>query len=169
MLYVGYPCIGKSSIAGKNNYVDLESSYFNDGSENWIERYVNVANDLSNQGFNVFISSHKKVRDFLNNNSIEFICIYPHAGLFDFWFNRAAERYKRTPSEKNLRALERITKHFHEDIRDLEEESYRKIIHKSDVENKSFNLIEFLSRNNTVMPNHPSHDKNDYAEQLLND
>lgn len=28
MIYVGYPCIGKSSIAGKDNFIDLESSNF---------------------------------------------------------------------------------------------------------------------------------------------
>ena len=33
MIYVGYPCIGKSSIAGQDRFIDLESSLFNDGSE----------------------------------------------------------------------------------------------------------------------------------------
>ena len=28
MIYVGYPCIGKSSIAGKDNFIDLESSFY---------------------------------------------------------------------------------------------------------------------------------------------
>ena len=33
MIYVGYPCIGKSSIAGREDFIDLDSSLFNDGTE----------------------------------------------------------------------------------------------------------------------------------------
>lgn len=47
MIYVGYPCIGKTSIAGKNNFIDLESSLFNNGSDNWAKTYADVAIDLS--------------------------------------------------------------------------------------------------------------------------
>lgn len=33
MIYVGYPCIGKTSISGSDGFIDLESSIFNDGSK----------------------------------------------------------------------------------------------------------------------------------------
>lgn len=35
------------------------------------------------------------------------------------WFTRVAERYHRNPSEKNLRALERVARHYKDDITDL--------------------------------------------------
>lgn len=63
MIIVGYPCIGKSTYAVSHKYkaIDLESSNFiKDGS--WVESYCNVAIGLSEQGYDVFVSSHDDVR-----------------------------------------------------------------------------------------------------------
>ena len=62
MIYIGYPCIGKTTLAKeKNNFIDLESSYFSPFSSaapaNYLT-YCNLAMDLNNQYLphNVLIS-----------------------------------------------------------------------------------------------------------------
>ena len=122
MIYVGYPCIGKSSIAGQDRFIDLESSLFNDGSEHWEDKYVAVAKDLDEQGYDVFVSSHIEVRLALKEKGYTFICIFPDSKLYDYWFTRTAERYKDRPSDKNLAALVRVTKYFYSDIESLDGE-----------------------------------------------
>lgn len=122
MIYVGFPCIGKSSIAGGKN-IDLESSNMfigNSRSEGWEKIYCNIAIDLSKQGFNVFVSSHSLVWKELKNREQHFIAIFPSEQLEEVWIIRAEERYKNFPSDKNLKALNRIKSHFQEDIKELE-------------------------------------------------
>ena len=63
---IGYQGIGKSSCAGKNDCIDLESgSFWVDGkrAEEWYIPYCQIAMHLANQGYTVFTSSHKVVRD----------------------------------------------------------------------------------------------------------
>ena len=67
MIVIGYQGIGKSSLAGKNNCIDLESgNFWVDGkrSDDWYKIYCNIALHLHRQGFTVFTSSHQVVRDY---------------------------------------------------------------------------------------------------------
>ena len=114
MIYVGYPCVGKSSISGKNKNIDLESSnFFYHNKElnsvvrdnhSWIEIYVNIVEDLNKQGFNVFCSSHLGVVTELKKRNIQFCGIFPSEHLKDFWIKRAENRYNSNPSDKNKKA-----------------------------------------------------------------
>ena len=69
MIIIGYQGIGKSSVSGADSgCIDLESSNFwNEGvrADDWYIYYCNIALDLSKQGFTVFTSSHKEVREYL--------------------------------------------------------------------------------------------------------
>ena len=130
MIYVGYSCIGKTSISGRDGFIDLESSIFNDHSENWTEKYILTAENLSDQGYDVFVSSHKAVRDKLKEHNIKYICVFPAFNLEDAWFERLANRYKKIPSEKNLRALSGWP-YFREDITDLQKEDYIIVLHEA--------------------------------------
>ncbi len=141
MIYVGYPCIGKSSIAGQDNFIDLESSNFKH-LPNWVEEYVKIAQLLNSQGYNIFLSTHKEVRDELKKQQLTFVCIFPGIELYNRWFERLASRYKHSPSDKNLRALEHVTKHYKEDIDDLMTEDIILVIH--DIK---YNLIDFIKSN----------------------
>ena len=65
MIISGYQGIGKSSLAGKNNCIDLESgNFWVDGkrADDWYKPYCQIANHLSQQGYTVFVSSHEVVR-----------------------------------------------------------------------------------------------------------
>lgn len=134
MIICGFPCIGKSSVSGVQNtntkfqFIDLESSnLFYDVSgngdyqrhEGWEECYVNIAYDLHKQGFNVFVSTHSAVINELNKRGIDFAIIVPDYHLKDKWIARASERYEKDKSEKNKKALDRITNHFKEDVEGL--------------------------------------------------
>ena len=85
MIYVGYQGIGKSTLANKDlKYIDLESSNtFIDGErpKRWEAMYVNFAVCLSKQGYNVFISSHKVVRNEMLNRNIDFVSFVPSIAL----------------------------------------------------------------------------------------
>jgi len=80
LIVCGYPGVGKSSIAGWNKCVDLESSYFSyrpaydvhDGicvnipvrTDVWTKQYCPIAINLANQGFIVMTSYHKSVIEY---------------------------------------------------------------------------------------------------------
>ena len=131
MIYVGYQGIGKSSIAGKNNCIDLESGNFwvdDKRTDNWHKIYVNIAEHLSNQGYKVFLSSHKVVREELYNRGIEFTAICPSLKLKEQWINRLQERFDRTRSTKDFKALKNAEEKYEENIKDLASEKNTIII-----------------------------------------
>lgn len=131
MIYVGYQGIGKSSISGKNNCIDLESGNFwvdDKRVDDWHKIYVNIAEHLSNQGYKVFLSSHKVVREELHNRAIEFTAICPSLKLKEQWINRLQERFDRTRSTKDFKALKNAEEKYEENIKDLASEVHRIII-----------------------------------------
>lgn len=143
MIYVGYQGVGKSSISGKNNCIDLESGNFwlnNTRSEEWYKIYCNIAKHLDNQGYNVFLSSHKAVREELNNRNIDFIVIYSSLQLKDKWILRLKKRYKKTNLEKDYKALKNAELMYEENIKNLMNE--KNIIEIKDIEYNLINLIK---------------------------
>ena len=140
MIIVGYPGIGKSSLAGHSIYtnhgeivcIDLESSNFNNTKGNkikdWYKYYVELVIDLSSQGFIVFVSSHKDVIEELVKR--ETIGIYPHHTTIiipnpDYktaWVDKLQHRLTRTITkniqeyEKNHRAYHHVKDYFDEDM-----------------------------------------------------
>ena len=129
LIVIGYQGIGKSTLAGWCNCVDLESSdFYVDGqrNENWYKIYCNIALNIANQGFVVFTSSHKEVRDyfyqFLNNlphNVGNIVIFCPQTLQKKDWIDRLQERYDKTKSEKDKRALLNATEKYEENIYDL--------------------------------------------------
>lgn len=121
-IIMGYPCIGKTSISGDGWYVDLESSNFRDqfGNKipNWELVCANIAKDLSAQGYNVFISSHKSMQDILKKCE-NLIVVFPAVDLKEKWVDRASQRWREYGGDKNAFALNRIVSHYMQDIEDL--------------------------------------------------
>ena len=133
MIVIGYQGIGKSTLAQKQfKYIDLESSALRrDGVRwhNWYEPYCLVAEWLSKQGYIVFVSSHKEVRDYLNEFCEEPFCaVVPSEDLKDEWIDKLKKRYEQFPTDKNYRAymnaVDRYTKNIREikkDVKDVRE------------------------------------------------
>lgn len=125
MIITGYQGIGKSTLASRRaDIIDLESSSFwkvegdtKSRPDDWYVFYCQVAQHLSSQGYTVFVSCHREVRDFLSvHNEERFCAIFPHKSLKDDWLRKLLTRYETTKSEKDLRAYEHAIGSFDQDI-----------------------------------------------------
>ena len=131
MIYIGYPGIGKSSM---KEVIDLESSNFminGERDKNWAMTYAKIAIDLDKQGYNVFLSSHKEVREALKSLKAKFYCVFPCLELKSEWIYRLTDRFLNDNSEKNKKSLIRCITSYYEDISDLMQEENTIIIEKS--------------------------------------
>ena len=136
MIIVGYQCIGKSTLAKNlDNCIDLESSnFFVDGKrdKDWYKVYVNIAKHLSDQENIVFMSSHKIVREYMNEQNIEFTVICPSLELKDEWLKKLKDRYIYTRKDKDCRAWQNAASGYDEQINDLMQE--RDVVSLNDME-----------------------------------
>lgn len=121
MIIIGYPGIGKTSLGGRySQYIDLESSNWN-GPDNtkpdmWWVSYCKVAEDLSKQGYVVFVSCHPPVQNYFEESYEHVILIYPSLDLKEDWINRLSCRYEKDRSVKNLTALNNADLHYDKQI-----------------------------------------------------
>ena len=127
MIVIGYQGIGKSTLAQKDfRYVDLESSALRQGDvrwHNWYEPYCMIAEWLSRQGYTVFVSSHKEVRDYLNEFCEEPFCaVVPSESLKDEWIDKLKKRFEQFPTDKNYRAYMNAVDRYTENVREIKED-----------------------------------------------
>lgn len=149
MIIIGYQGIGKSTIAkGNPNIVDLESKcfWFNDERpDDWYVYYCQIAEDLSKQGYTVFVSSHAPVREFLAEYCTEpYAAIVPATFLKDEWIKKLHHRYQNTKSEKDYKAWKNAEARFAENIQEICEdvENYY-VIQKMDYSlNKALDILQ---------------------------
>lgn len=130
MIIIGYPGIGKSSISNSDTRcIDLESSNFfvNDKRpDDWYKYYVQIAQHLSAQGYTVFVSSHKVVRDELKATNAEDVAVcFPNINLKEQWLERLFNRYKRTRLDKDLRAAMNVEQNYLSNIVELHDEAIK--------------------------------------------
>lgn len=118
LIICGYPGIGKSSIAGWNNCIDLESSLFSHyedsrrkSDDNWVREYCNLAYYLALQGYTVMTSTHAAVIDCFDRFKVTHykdvpIAIFcPRYDMKEAWAIRLVNRYLNSENEKDLRAF----------------------------------------------------------------
>ena len=151
MIVIGYQGIGKSTLAGRNNrFIDLESSNFwVDGkkADDWYKPYCNIAEHLSRQGYIVFTSSHEVVRKQLENSLETVVLAFPSVELKDEWIDKLKDRFFRTNSDKDYKALMNAEDRYEENIKELESSN---IEHKMILRNIDYDLeaalIHFMNR-----------------------
>ena len=127
LVIIGYQGIGKSSLAGWKKCVDLESGNFFVGAkraDDWYIPYCQTALNIADQGYTVFVSSHKEVREYLSTallpeNIARVVVICPHWSLRDDWIERLQERYDRTHLIKDYKALMNAMERFEDNIAEL--------------------------------------------------
>ena len=125
MIIIGFPGIGKSTLACNNyKFVDLESSYFkpvNNRNDDWVVEYCQCAVYLSLHGFIVFVSSHKAVRDYLAKIHISepIVYIFPSERIKEQWVKKLEDRHMESGLDKDYRAFIRARDYYDYDIRDL--------------------------------------------------
>lgn len=148
MIIIGFPGIGKSSVTrayeGNTNttgYIDLESSNFVK-DDNWVKEYCDLAIDLELQGYNVFVSSHKDVREYLADKQDIFpdiVEVFPAKELRDMWLNRLESRYMKCKTDKNERALSYMCQNFDDAVDEMERDA---IIHKVRITKENMNDLK---------------------------
>ena len=105
LIISGFQGIGKSTYARTHlKCVDLESSNFDKTNKNWYKDYCKTALDLMSQGYTVFVSSHKVVRDYLLRETPYYIMVAPTLEQKEMFINRVKARYHEDPNPKNYRA-----------------------------------------------------------------
>ena len=124
MIIIGYQGIGKSTLANKSkNYIDLESSNFwhrGKRPDNWYIYYCNIAESLSKQGYNVFVSSHEVVRNRLKKYyKEELLCIIPSIELKDLWIRKLEDRWMNERTEKNYKAYMNAVDRYEDNINEI--------------------------------------------------
>lgn len=148
MIIIGFPGIGKSSVTraydGDTNttgYIDLESSNFVK-DDNWVEEYCDLATDLDLQGYNVFVSSHKAVREYLAERQgvyPDIVEVFPSKEIRTEWLNRLKSRYMKCKTAKNERALSYMRNNFDDAVDEMEHDA---IIHKIRINKENMNDLE---------------------------
>lgn len=158
LIICGYPGIGKSSIAGWDHCIDLESSKYTQSTiPLWPELYCKTAIELAKQDYTVFVSTHSKVIRYLHDHQIELkragvygpFLVYPDQKLQYQWLTKLLQRFQTDQTSKNYRAYERAKEHWEEDIAFLDSyaPSHSYVIH--DAKNYSFKSIVEELRNRT--------------------
>lgn len=120
MIIIGYPGIGKSTLSIANGqYVDMESSQFifsRVRPVRWAYFYARMAEDISRQGYNVFVSMHQEVVENLKFSDENVVIVCPALELKEQWIERLKTRWELDPSHKNYAAWQRAEKYYDMDI-----------------------------------------------------
>lgn len=147
MIIIGYQGIGKSTLAKDSlKYIDLESGNFwinGERDEQWYKPYCNIANHLSAQGYTVFTSSHKEVREELKNSSEVVKIAFPALELKTDWLIKLTNRYNESMLVENYKALMNASLYYEDNINDLMNEPFDKIV----INNIDYNLRELIEEN----------------------
>ncbi|MBQ2175781.1 MAG: hypothetical protein II453_12225, partial [Alphaproteobacteria bacterium] len=104
--------------------------------------YCNIACDLSKQGYAVFISSHKLVREWLKKIGMPFVSVSPAVEMKDIWLKKLEERYRLDPTDKNNKALVQAREYYERDVADMQRDEYPLILHG---ENYALNVLISLT------------------------
>ncbi len=141
MIIIGYPGVGKTSLAGRyNQYIDLESSNWNSPDNTkpdmWWWSYCKVAEDLSRQGYRVFVSCHPSVQKYFEESNEYVMVIYPSIELKEEWIKRISDRYERDRSIKNLAALNNVDLYYDKQIKSLNDSSFENKLVLKDINYK---------------------------------
>ena len=135
MIYCGYQGVGKSTYCRNNPNltVDLDSSMFTK-EEGWENGYVEKANEISNNGKQVFISAHPIVIETLIAKGYKFAVLIPSMDKM-VWKTRLEFRYLKNPSRPNLNALNDFVLNYDRDM-----------AYYHNLENRGVKIIEVVAR-----------------------
>lgn len=131
MIIIGYPGIGKTSLAGRNNCIDLDAKEFLtrcSSIDEWVTCYCNLANYLSNQGYTVFVSSQNEIRLHLEETSNEqLLIIYPSLALKNEWINKLKVTHMITNLETDLNEYNNVYQNYESQIQAIMDSPIDKI------------------------------------------
>ena len=115
MLICGYSGIGKTTYCQTHaNAYDLDSSAFSK-SRGWEAKYIMCAQMLAVRGKVVFISAHKAVINYLQENNIPFVLAIPDENK-EIWESLLKSRYAQTKANYALCALRDFYQNYDKDM-----------------------------------------------------
>ena len=120
MIICGFPGVGKTTLAKFSNWVDLESTPF---EKDWV-RYAKVAKHMSDNGYNVMVSTHPQLLEQFEQMEVRYTVVIPPIDDLKIYLNR----YKRRENDESFIAL--LEKEWENWLRDI---------------------ITFTSRNKTIV------------------
>lgn len=159
MIIVGYPEIGKRTLAGEDNCIDLNFNLFYPAKcymeklqEISIRNYCDVAVDLSKQGYTVFVSSHEAVLNrltyiaFTHNEDIAII--YPSIKLKDEWIEKLKVICENINTMEAYNAWKNAEKMYDQNIKDLNDpdRAMKYDFIRYEIESMDYDLSEILNR-----------------------
>ena len=157
MIFSAFQGIGKTTLAKSDlKIIDLESSSFDKNNEGWYKDYVRVAYDLVKQGYIVFVSSHKVVRDYILrtiDDKSNYAMIMYEKNLEVYCLDKLVERFEASPEDsdeahKNFRAYQRAASDFdpiYNELKFDEQNLGLKVIWLTD---KNYNLADIINNYN---------------------
>lgn len=144
MIIIGYQGIGKSTLAkNSKRFIDLESGCFwidEQRPQDWYKYYCQIAEHLSRQGYVVFTSSHKEVRNELKKSRELVTCCIPSLKLKDAWIEKLAERFKASGLDKDYKAWKNAEMCYEENIKDIIDDGF----YTYTIEEMNYNLREVI-------------------------
>ncbi len=145
MIVIGYPGVGKSTLAAKDRkYLDLESSVFSvDGvrREDWYKEYVVLAEYFSRQGYIVFVSSHGLVQQELIGSKERVVIVYPALMLYRSWIKKLKDRYDNDPVRKNYLAYQNVKEGILLQIKDMMKSPFERI----EIKDMNYDLEQMIA------------------------
>lgn len=140
MIIIGYQGIGKSTLAkNSKRFIDLESGCFwVDGQrpQDWYKYYCQIAEHLSKQGYIVFTSSHKEVREEFKKSKELVTCCAPSLELKSAWIDKLKDRYEFSKLEKDYKAWKNAEACYEENIIDITNDGFYTFV----IDNINYNL-----------------------------
>lgn len=154
MIIITYPGINVRQLAGRNNCIDLNphNLYINDKRPSkWIEYYCNFAEDLSNQGYTVFVACLPGViRRLISNCQEEVACIFPDESLEESWLTSMSVQFNITGDDRDFANYKSLQNNYIKLIIMLKNSGLKSYI--IDNMNYSLNKIVRQFQSNTAFP-----------------
>lgn len=136
MIIAGYIGIGKSTLCKKyKKYIDLSNLISSD--ENCVQQFCENVITLHEQGYTVFTTTNKLVRNYFKKHNVNYTVICPDPALEIDWFKKLKARYFNDTTDKNYQAVENVKNNFQKDIKDLLCEVHVEVIANVDYELQS--------------------------------
>jgi len=147
MIIVGYYGIGKSSLAGKENCIDLDIRPFLDsGDSMWYKTYLSVVESLSVQGFVVLLPPNPIVRKHLRSLKESIFYVYPSLELKDYWERKMRKDWTIEELNGTLREGQKeyeyklVVKNFEADINEMKSD----IFMRWEIMTRNYKLIDII-------------------------
>lgn len=176
MVLSTYQGIGKSTLAKNNlDIIDFESSCFNKANPEWYKDYVNAAINLHKQGYTVFISAHKQVRDYMLEqieNKNDYAMIMYELDLEVYCLNKLAKRFEDSCetygqdhpiSRKNWQAYQNAGGHFEDSYNEVKEDE-KNGLNVIWITDEDYDLEEIIDNINKTNDDFSEEADKDYAE-----